>query len=307
MIKFKEHDGLIFRMLDKPVPLTPDAEMPCLVRFIMPFSERFKGKHEGVAFFCDAIKKNPLYGNRLYAYETRRVGCIAEPRELEIIGIPVAEGSGDWAWHMMQEGYKIKHCESTSQRFYAIREGNNYCAFYDNEWKEVDINTRRIYCEFIEYAKAFPGYGWRILKEHEQPKPKSENIIHGHIPADMRLKYIHLFKVGDWVECKDFVGVPAQCKVLEIRKHNVIVECKTGHRWSLPHNNITRKLSPTEIIVNIGCMSGTVEKAYGEKRGTFILSGLSGQRNVLWLSMLDTQTRELVEGLLKAQEKECNS
>lgn len=93
MIKFKEQDGLIFKMLDEPVPLTKDAEVPCLVRFIMPFSERFKGKHDGVAFFCDAIKKNPLYGNRLYAYETRRVGCIAEPRELEIIGYPVADGS----------------------------------------------------------------------------------------------------------------------------------------------------------------------------------------------------------------------
>jgi len=62
MIIFKEQDGLIFKMLDKPVPLTPDAEVPCLVRFRMPFLERFRGKHEGVAFFCDAIKKNPLYG-----------------------------------------------------------------------------------------------------------------------------------------------------------------------------------------------------------------------------------------------------
>lgn len=68
--------------------------------------------------------------------------------------------------------------------------------------------------------------------------------------------------------------------------------------------NITRKLSPSEVIVRIGCMSGTVEKAYGEKKGTFILSGLSGQRNVLWLSMLDTETRSLVESLLNAQEEE---
>ena len=34
MIKFEEHEGLLFRMLDKPVPLTPDAKMPCLVRMI---------------------------------------------------------------------------------------------------------------------------------------------------------------------------------------------------------------------------------------------------------------------------------
>ena len=34
MIKFEEHDGLIFKILDKPIPLTPEAEMPCLVRLI---------------------------------------------------------------------------------------------------------------------------------------------------------------------------------------------------------------------------------------------------------------------------------
>lgn len=31
---FEEHDDNLFRMLEEPVPLTPDAEMPCLVRLI---------------------------------------------------------------------------------------------------------------------------------------------------------------------------------------------------------------------------------------------------------------------------------
>lgn len=75
-------------------------------------------------------------------------------------------------------------------------------------------------------------------------------------------------KVGDWVDCKDLAGVHAQCKVLEILEHNVVVGCKSGYRWSLPHNNIIRKLSPSEHM-----------------------------------SMLDTETRELAESLLKAQEE----
>jgi len=32
--KFEKHNDMLFRILDEPVPLTPDAEMPCLVRLI---------------------------------------------------------------------------------------------------------------------------------------------------------------------------------------------------------------------------------------------------------------------------------
>ena len=34
MIKFEEHDDNLFRMLEEPVPLTDDAELPVLVRLI---------------------------------------------------------------------------------------------------------------------------------------------------------------------------------------------------------------------------------------------------------------------------------
>jgi len=110
------------------------------------------------------------------------------------------------------------------------------------------------------------------------------------------------FKVGDWVDCKDPVGVPTQCKVLEILEHNVIVECKTGHRWSLPHNNITRKLSPSEVIVKIGCLSGTV-RINGEDCEHFLLKHSPGRASTIRFDALDTETRELVESLLKAQEE----
>ncbi|HPL72092.1 MAG TPA: hypothetical protein PLM50_08670 [Rectinema sp.] len=114
------------------------------------------------------------------------------------------------------------------------------------------------------------------------------------------------FKVGDWVDCKDPVGVPTQCKVLEILEHNVIVECKTGHRWSLPHNNITRKLSPSEIIVNIGCMSGTIAESCDHNYFLMMHSRPITNCNysmIKWTA-IDTETREIVESLLKAQEEE---
>ena len=182
MTKFKEHDGLLFKMLDKPVPLTADAELPCLTRLIQDdsrmgmFNRDTKPSRLSDFYLAARIVSNNIVVDDFMESDYNR---------FEIIGTFVEEGSEDWAWHMMQEGYKTKHCESTSQRFYAIREGNNYCAFYDNEWKEVDINTRRIYCEFIEYAKAFPGYGWRILKEHEQPKPESQYKV-----GDCRIEFV---------------------------------------------------------------------------------------------------------------------
>ena len=114
------------------------------------------------------------------------------------------------------------------------------------------------------------------------------------------------FKVGDWVEHKES---KEQATIRRIMNYGAIeiefaYSTESDIYQTNDFHNDFRKLSSSEVIVHIGCLSGTIAKAYGEEKGTFILSGLSGQRNVLWLSMLDTQTRELVESLLKAQEEE---
>ena len=192
MIKFEKHEGKLFRMLESPVPLTDDTELPVLVRMIQDDTMLGKANKRisnpntlAQKIICSNLTDGGLFLGGNYAYR------------YEIIGAFVEEGSEDWAWHMMQEGYKTKHCESTSQRFYAIRKGNNYCAFYDNEWKEVDINTRRTYCEFIEYAKAFPGYGWRILKEHEQPKPLLADAKVGDLCKRRDGKWVQIDEIDD--------------------------------------------------------------------------------------------------------------
>ncbi len=156
-----------------------------------------------------------------------------------------------------------------------------------------------------------------IAKLLTEPKPESENIIHGHIPPDMRLKYIHLyeFKVGDWVEHKKS---KEQGRITYISSDNYdAIEVKLYDQDEIEtytksdFNADFRKLSPSEVIVKIGCLSGTIEKAYGEEHGTFVLRaevkqniGRDAKRCVLWLDALDAPTREFVESLLKAQDEE---
>ena len=364
MIKFEEQDGLIFRMLDKPTPLTPETEMPCLVRLIQDDSPM--GKHNKDLHEFDPERLTPRI-----CTEVIDVNDLSDPNRgsarcdglmsiqyyrYELIGTHVKEGSDDWAWHQMMQGEKISGTFYKPQRFYAIKKGCDYCALYENDGNEVRINTRRTYGEFIEYSKRH-HISWQIYKESKLPKEqkidsgkkeytclvcgKKMSGLDGM--AEVSIKRISIsnlyestlshycgscflklgfdatekelrsrqqpnpeptFKIGDWVDCKDPVGVPTQCKVLEILEHNVIVECKTGHRWSLPHNNIIRKLSPADIVIRIGCLSGTV------RRINDIFFCLNPSTKKGWvvpeatipLAMLDTPTREIVESLLKAQE-----
>lgn len=218
MIKFEEHEGLLFKMLDEPVPLTPDTELPVLVRMIQ--DDTMLGKANKRICLPDKLAKkiicsssnltdDGLFLDSIYAYR------------YEIIGTLVKEGSKEWAL------YQLPVSDATQ------------------------------------------------------------------------------YKAGDWVECKDLAGVPAQCKVLEISKHNVILECTTGHIWLLPHNNIIRKLSPSEIIVTIGCLSGTIAKSCDPNYFLMLHSRPATDCNhsMIRFSAIDKETRSLVESLLKAQKE----
>jgi len=267
MIKFEEHDDNLFRMLEEPVPLTDDAELPVLVRLIQDDTMLGKANKNiyhpntiAKKIICSKLTDGGLFLGGNYAYR------------YEIIGTLVEEGSADWALYQMMQGEKVCHEKSQSIM---------YCEHAGYIRREVRYNCVD-HMSVSVWLNGADNTGWQI---YEEPKPT--------------------FKVGDWVDCKDPVGVPTQCKVLEILEHNVIVECKTGHRWSLPHNNITRKLSPSEIIVNIGCMSGTVTHSLSED--CFLLAKVNDPQHrasCIDMSMLDTETRELVEGLLEAQEEE---
>jgi hypothetical protein len=138
-----------------------------------------------------------------------------------------------------------------------------------------------------------------------EPKPKSENIIHGYIPADMRLKYIHLFKVGDWVEHKES---KEQATIRRIMSYGAIeiefaYSTESDIYQANDFHNDFRKLSPSEVIVKIGCLSGTV-RINGEDCEHFLLKHSPGRASTIRFDALDTETRDLVESLLEAQEEE---
>ena len=106
------------------------------------------------------------------------------------------------------------------------------------------------------------------------------------------------FKVGDWVEFKG-----KQYRISAIGGKGLFDDDNLimfeGVIWCVSEKAEPRKLDPSEVIVKIGCLEGTVRK-YPNARfrlinGVFV--------SIIDINMLDTPTRELVESLLKAQEE----
>lgn len=303
MIKFKEHDGMLFKMLDEPVPLTPDAEMPCLVRFITHgVIGEYVREH-----WLDCNQKNvPIYIDdvdsdgdvTVWIDENRNEHHCCPFPMFEIIGTLVKEGSAEWALYQMMQGEMVCH-ETSPWDWYRI-------------YNDHAIQNRTVgYMDRVSaWLESTVQSGWQIYKE---PEHESKNIIHGNIPPDMRLKYIDLdkYKVGDWVEIesphtkgKTFVSVIKEMPNQEHRTVHVNSYC--GGYYEIMESQIVRKLKPSEVIVKIGCLSGTVRPV--STNGTHIWFHLIGVDDktiaTIRISCLDKETRKLVEGLLKAQEEE---
>ena len=147
----------------------------------------------------------------------------------------------------------------------------------------------------------------------EKLKHESKNIGYGYIYPDMCLKYIDLgrYRVGDWVEIesshtkgKTFFSV---IKEMPNREHYTVhVDSFCGGYYGIMESQIVRKLKPSEVIVEIGCLRGTVRKSCNY---AYFLMWHESPKMDLDFSMikfvaLDPKTHELVKSLLKAQEEE---
>lgn len=296
MTKFEEHDGLIFKMLEEHeiVPLK-ENDANVLVRFI---THGVIGEYV-MEHWLDCNQKNvPIYVENVDSDGDVTV-CIENGNEhhccpfpmFEIIGYPVADGSKEWALYQMMQGKMV--CHETSPwdwyRMYSDHAIQNRTVGYMDRvsaWLESTVQS-----------------GWQIYTE---PKPESENIIHGHIPADMHLKYFHLheFKVGDWVEFIDVGGHKSQGKYLSNDcDHAIIVlDITCNMRCVVPMTKIIRKLKPSEVVLHFGSgISGTIKRWDST---TFHIFHGNSKFSKIHIDALDAPTRELVEGLLKAQEEE---
>jgi hypothetical protein len=222
------------------------------------------------------------------------------------------EGTKEWAWQMMLLGKIIIHSEYSHEN--ATWKMNNgtarsclagMSACSKEQWVANAIgNGWEIYEEPKEEPLKEPDYvickrcggtGYEIKEPCDAPNPESATQTSLPVSDATQLK------VGDWAE----VHGCCQARVINIEYSPISGEAKyatlsTNNRIRI--SSITRKLSPSEVIVRIGCLSGTVDVSI-ILRDAFFLKHSDGSHSLISLSALDTQTREIVESLLKAQER----
>lgn len=108
------------------------------------------------------------------------------------------------------------------------------------------------------------------------------------------------FKVGDWVKYMTLF-----LEVIEPSGKNRTT-CRTPSGTIIyPPTSYLTKLDPSEVVIHIGCLRGTVTHAISDD--CFLLAKVNDPHHracCIDMSMLDKETRELVESLLKAQEEQ---
>lgn len=118
------------------------------------------------------------------------------------------------------------------------------------------------------------------------------------------------YKVGDWVELTCCYKHQGQIKkifpagmgeVCETRIHRTNPTFTiTGLSGEFEFSRIAKKLKHSEVVVHIGCLSGTVSR-YSSSHIRLTHNG--GGFSIIRITALDTNTAELVRELLKAQEE----
>ncbi len=186
------------------------------------------------------------------------------------------EGTAAWALYMMRMGHKVTN-PKYDPRVYHLPEGD---MIHVNGIKSIATN------QWIDYWCIDLPDGWRLY----EPKPT--------------------YKVGDWVEIEVSGVISQQLVKLGVFADSINAGGIEFYGNGLPvmkplNARIIRKLDPSEVIVKIGCLEGTVTYAISDD--CFLLAKVYDPQHracCIDMSMLDTATRELVESLLKAQEEE---
>lgn len=182
MIKFEEHDGMLFKMLEEPVPLTKDAKMPCIIAPIQDDSPM--GRYVKQCWGHNEIFMRGKYAICGINADMVKVGFARETplsiHMFEIIGTFVKEGSAEWALYQMMKGKKVMNIEWIKRKSKDLK----YCycengmLVYNPEYvlaKPIPIG------DFLAPLLGLVAIsdGWQIYEPKEKPQ----------------------YKVGDWVEC----------------------------------------------------------------------------------------------------------
>ena len=320
MIKFEEHEGLLFKMLDEPVPLTPDTELPVLVRMIQ--DDTMLGKANKRICLPDKLAKkiicsssnltdDGLFLDSIYAYR------------YEIIGTLVKEGSKEWALYQMMQGKWVynPYLEKHKSDKIDTRCLHAYSKFgQDVVVKNILTGVESILgaANISHWTNYAEPTGWQLYVEPEpqhakEPIADCENCK--HVCTNSNIDHCHMYepkpkpqyKVGDWVEFNDGVRI-GQAIIMRTYDDLYVVRdyLYSMYEFVLNKEYITRKLSPSEIVVRIGCLSGTIAKSCDPNYFLMLHSRPATDCNhsMIRFSAIDKETRSLVESLLEAQEEE---
>ncbi len=176
--RFEEHEGQLFRMLDKPEPLTPDAEMPCLVRLIQDdspmgmFNKWSRNSLTGIKMIVEYLGgRGNMFLRNDHINFCEHLG--SHYAGFEIIGYPVAEGSAEWALYQMMQGKKVIHKYTIGNVCCALNQDGNVQYYHMDNL--AYIGKIRSKLEFVK--KNVAKTGWQLYKEPETAK-EPEIVAH---------------------------------------------------------------------------------------------------------------------------------
>jgi hypothetical protein len=200
---------------------------------------------------------------------------------------PIApEGTAEWAWQMwcllgkmvVLKGYKASAkdswgvCPQTS-----LFRGNdaNYWRKYKGEW-----------------LRTASAYQWQLY----EPEPFAK------------------VKVGDYLELSNGKPVKVANVATIANQYDMVIDTLDGkflgYYWfsgkpiCRANSPITRILKPSEVVVTIGCLSGTVEKASDFDMFLLWHSKKDCDYSMIRFDALDPATAYLVRDLIAKQEEE---
>jgi len=219
-------------------------------------------------FLADNTTRN-IYGTYL--------GTMVNPSPLDIVSCePLApEGSAEWALQMMKLG-------STVTKQHLQDSGNVYWCFCDRLRcvQEFNCGTLQIMVTPEIWVKTADKCGWQLYEPKPEPSFAVGDVVRHHSsPYDCGVGYI-----------------------VEIDGNNACVFFVDNMDTDVVSMSELSRCNPSEVIVKIGCLEGTVSQCGDKEEEVFALH-TKNNAAVIPFAMLDPDTAALVKALLKAQEE----
>jgi hypothetical protein len=205
--------------------------------------------------------------------------CSGHP-EYDIVSTePLAPiGSAEWALQMMKLGKDVCRKGHETAYYHICNDGKEIACSLKNE-------SRLTYGHLLVRKWGETGNDWQLYEPKQEPCPACNGTGKVEKPEPK-------FKVGDLVTDGVING-----NITSLTDDLAWV--KTGlYEYRMSLCNLT-PISPSEVVIHIGCLSGTVRSRDSK---SFHLLRKGKNTMVIYFDALDTPTRKLVRELIEKQQ-----